>query len=72
MKFATAFAVLAFAVTAPAQFSGRRFVIDPGHGGTDPGAVESTAGPILTRRISCSISPSVSKRGWKRPERRCK
>ena len=38
MKTALCF-LLFFTVTAHAQFSGRRFVIDAGHGGTDPGAV---------------------------------
>ena len=39
MKFAACAFALILTATAHAQFSGRRFVIDPGHGGTDPGAV---------------------------------
>lgn len=39
MKFAGGLFALSLAATAHAQFSGRRFLIDPGHGGTDPGAV---------------------------------
>ncbi len=36
---ATIAVIVLLASTASAQFSGRKFVIDPGHGGTDPGAV---------------------------------
>ena len=34
-----AFVFLLSAASSHAQFAGRKFVIDPGHGGTDPGAV---------------------------------